>query len=147
MVQTTEVPFWSWRELVSGKTRVLTHRIAYLIDENGPILGIFWPLPLPIKPLRGDEGEGLSVKQWLKIAWLPPSTPCVCILRRDGSYWLITNFTIVPIQVSNGPWWSGFGSLELGSLKMEWTDHLGTISNAKKWRWWSGLCPGWRYVL
>ncbi|MFR3189496.1 MAG: UvrD-helicase domain-containing protein [Streptococcus salivarius] len=47
----------------SGKTRVLTYRIAYLIDENDQSLEE-WPLPLPIR---------LPVK-CVNVQWLNPAT-------------------------------------------------------------------------
>ena len=40
-VQTTEGPLWSWRELVLVRHVSRTHRIAYLIDENGQSLEYF----------------------------------------------------------------------------------------------------------
>ena len=42
----------------SGKTRVLTHRISYLIEHEGVSRGIFWRSPLPIKL------PGRCVNEW-----------------------------------------------------------------------------------
>ena len=130
-VQTTEGPLWSWRELVlvrhvSWPTGSLTWSM-----KKWSILGIFWPLPLPIKPL-GDERASLPVKS-SHPRLLDRHLPLHVCVSFDAMRIILATIAILPlsIQVSNGPWWSGFWSPWTWILKMEWTDHLGTISNAK----------------
>ena len=103
-----KVPSWSWRGLVlvrhvSWPTASLTWSM-----KKWSILGIFWPLPLPIKPLGRWRSGLISWIQPLKIAWLPPSTPCVCVSSVEMRI-ILDTIAILPlsIQVSNGPWWSG----------------------------------------
>ena len=106
-----KVPSWSWRGLVlvrhvSWPTASLTWSM-----KKWSILGIFWPLPLPIKLLGRWRSGLISWIQPPKIAWLRPSTLCVCASFVEMRIILVTIVTsLLSIQVSNGPWWSGFWS-------------------------------------
>ena len=69
----------------SGKTRVLTHRIAYLIEEcQGSAHGTSWRSPLPIKQRRkcGNRVDAL-VGMGSESIWVSTfHSCCVRILRR-----------------------------------------------------------------
>ncbi len=112
----------------SGKA-CLTHRIAWLM-KRWSILGIFWPLPFTNKGGAWDEGACL---------WKPnPAglsgaiTHHVRILRRDGSYWLQSNFTIV--DPGGRTLMKRSQTVELGS-KMEWTDYFGSHFQCQRMTW------------
>ena len=148
-VQTTEGPLLIMAGLV------LVRHVSWPIGlltwsmKKWSILGIFWPLPLPIKPLGRWRSGLISWIQPPKTAWLPPSTLCVCASSVVMRITLAT-IAILPLstRVSNGPWWSASWSPWTWILKMEWTDHLGDYFQCQKWPdRWSGLRrPGWRYV-
>ncbi len=85
-VKHTEGPLLIMAGAGSGKTRVLTHRIAYLIDEKGVsphnILAITFTnkaakeMQERVKQLIGDESKTMWVSTFHSM--------CVRILRRDG---------------------------------------------------------------
>ena len=113
-----KVPSWSWRGLVrvrhvSWPTASLTWSM-----KKWSILGIFWPLPLPIKPLGRWRSGLINWIQPPKIAWLQPSTPCVCV-SSVAMRIILATIAILPlsIQVSNGPWWSASWSLWIWILR------------------------------
>ena len=98
-VQATDGPLLIMAGAGSGKTRVLTHRIAYLI-ENTQVwrLGVFWRSPLRIKQharcrrglvqLVGPSGRDIWVSTFHSM--------CVRILRKDiNRIGFTNNFSIL----------------------------------------------------
>ncbi|KFE41317.1 DNA helicase PcrA [Staphylococcus agnetis] len=97
-VRTTEGPLLIMAGAGSGKTRVLTHRIAYLLDEKGispyNILAITFTnkaakeMKERVQKLVGEEAE---------VIWMSTfHSMCVRILRRDADrIGIERNFTII----------------------------------------------------
>ncbi|MDR1567103.1 MAG: DNA helicase PcrA [Streptococcaceae bacterium] len=131
-VQATEGPVLIMAGAGSGKTRVLTHRIAYLIEEKGinpwNILAITFTnkaakeMRLRVEKLIGTQDVWISTFHAM----------CVRILRRDGDkIGFNRNFTIID---------TGEARTLMNRIKKEhnldpkkWSTRaiLGTISNAK----------------
>ncbi len=118
---------WSWRGLVLVRHVSLPH--VYLIGSAWSILEYFGSLPTNKAARRRS---GLSVESsHPRQAWLPPSTlhvcahpPSRCDHIKQRSYHCRSRWIVDLDEV-----WI-LKSLNLDP-KMEWTDHLGTISNAK----------------
>ena len=93
-VRTTEGPLLIMAGAGSGKTRVLTHRIAYLLDEKDVspynILAITFTnkAAKEMKDLVGEEAQ---------VIWMSTfHSMCVKILRRDADrIGIERNFTII----------------------------------------------------
>ncbi|SUK56495.1 ATP-dependent DNA helicase UvrD/PcrA [Staphylococcus aureus] len=103
-VKTTEGPLLIMAGAGSGKTRVLTHRIAYLLDEKDVspynVLAITFTnkaareMKERVQKLVGDQAE---------VIWMSTfHSMCVRILRRDADrIGIERNFTIMILQTKN----------------------------------------------
>ena len=132
-VQTTEGPLLIMAGAGSGKTRVLTHRIAYLIDEK-------MVNPWNILAITFTNKAAREMKE--RAYQLNPATQdcliatfhsmCVRILRRDADHiGYNRNFTIVDPGEQRTLMKRILKSLNLDPKKWNEQTILGTISNAK----------------
>lgn len=132
-VQTTEGPLLIMAGAGSGKTRVLTHRIAYLIDEK-------MINPWNILAITFTNKAAREMKE--RAAALNPATQdcliatfhsmCVRILRREADHiGYNRNFTIVDPGEQRTLMKRILKNLNLDPKKWNERAILGTISNAK----------------
>ena len=132
-VQTTEGPLLIMAGAGSGKTRVLTHRIAYLIDEK-------MVNPWNILAITFTNKAAREMKE--RAATLNPATQdcliatfhsmCVRILRREADHiGYNRNFTIVDPGEQRTLMKRILKNLNLDPKKWNERATLGTISNAK----------------
>ena len=132
-VQTTEGPLLIMAGAGSGKTRALTHRIAYLIDEK-------MVNPWNILAITFTNKAAREMKE--RAYQLNPATQdcliatfhsmCVRILRRDADHiGYNRNFTIVDPGEQRTLMKRILKSLNLDPKKWNERTILGTISNAK----------------
>ncbi|HFZ6881852.1 TPA: DNA helicase PcrA [Streptococcus agalactiae] len=132
-VQTTDGPLLIMAGAGSGKTRVLTHRIAYLIDEK-------YVNPWNILAITFTNKAALEMRE--RAIALNPATQdtliatfhsmCVRILRREADYiGYNRNFTIVDPGEQRTLMKRIIKQLNLDTKKWNERSILGTISNAK----------------
>ena len=132
-VQTTEGPLLIMAGAGSGKTRVLTHRIAYLIDEKMVNPWNILAITFTNKAAREmkERAYGLNpATQDCLIATF--HSMCVRILRRDADHiGYNRNFTIVDPGEQRTLMKRILKQLNLDPKKWNERTILGTISNAK----------------
>ena len=132
-VQTTEGPLLIMAGAGSGKTRVLTHRIAYLIDEKMVNPWNILAITFTNKAAREmkERAYGLNpATQDCLIATF--HSMCVRILRRDADHiGYNRNFTIIDPGEQRTLMKRILKQLNLDPKKWNERSILGTISNAK----------------
>lgn len=133
-VKTTEGPLLIMAGAGSGKTRVLTHRIAYLLDEKDVspynILAITFTnkaakeMKERVHQLVGEEAE---------VIWMSTfHSMCVRILRRDADrIGIERNFTIIDPTDQKSVIKDVLKSENIDSKKFEPRMFIGAISNLK----------------
>lgn len=130
----TEGPLLLMAGAGSGKTRVLTHRIAYLIEEKGinpwNVLAITFTnkaareMKERVKNILGAEADNVWVSTFHSM--------CVRMLRRDvDRIGYSRNFTIIDSGEQKTLMKNVLKSLDIDPKKYDPRSILGTISNAK----------------
>lgn len=133
-VRTTEGPLLIMAGAGSGKTRVLTHRIAYLLDEKDVspynILAITFTnkaakeMKARVEQLVGDEAQ---------VIWMSTfHSMCVRILRRDADrIGIERNFTIIDPTDQKSVIKDVLKNENIDSKRFEPRMFIGAISNLK----------------
>lgn len=132
-VQTTEGPLLIMAGAGSGKTRVLTHRIAYLIDEKMVNPWNILAITFTNKAAREMRERAMALNPATADSLIATfHSMCVRILRRDGDHiGYNRNFTIVDPGEQRTLMKRILKTLNLDPKKWSERTILGTISNAK----------------
>ena len=132
-VQTTEGPLLIMAGAGSGKTRVLTHRIAYLIDEKLVNPWNILAITFTNKAAREMKERAYSLNPATQDCLIATfHSMCVRILRRDADHiGYNRNFTIVDPGEQRTLMKRILKQLNLDPKKWNERSILGTISNAK----------------
>ncbi|EJN93999.1 DNA helicase PcrA [Streptococcus ratti] len=132
-VKTTEGPLLIMAGAGSGKTRVLTHRIAYLIDEKFVNPWNILAITFTNKAAREMRERAMALNPATRDTLIATfHSMCVRILRRDADHiGYNRNFTIVDPGEQRTLMKRIIKNLNLDSKKWNERAILGTISNAK----------------
>lgn len=132
-VQTTQGPLLIMAGAGSGKTRVLTHRIAYLIDEKMVNPWNILAITFTNKAAREMKERAFALNPATQDSLIATfHSMCVRILRRDVDHiGYNRNFTIVDPGEQRTLMKRILKSLNLDPKKWSERTILGTISNAK----------------
>ena len=132
-VQTTEGPLLIMAGAGSGKTRVLTHRIAYLIDEKMINPWNILAITFTNKAAREMRERAMALNPATSETLIATfHSMCVRILRREADHiGYNRNFTIVDPGEQRTLMKRILKNLNLDSKKWNERAILGTISNAK----------------
>ncbi|ACG62249.1 ATP-dependent DNA helicase UvrD/PcrA [Streptococcus equi subsp. zooepidemicus MGCS10565] len=132
-VQTTEGPLLIMAGAGSGKTRVLTHRIAYLIDEKYVNPWNILAITFTNKAAREMRERALALSPATKDTLIATfHSMCVRILRREADHiGYNRNFTIVDPGEQRTLMKRIVKALNLDPKKWSERSILATISNAK----------------
>ncbi|MTB64761.1 DNA helicase PcrA [Streptococcus sp. zg-86] len=132
-VQTTEGPLLIMAGAGSGKTRVLTHRIAYLIDEKLVNPWNILAITFTNKAAREMKERAFALNPATQDCLIATfHSMCVRILRRDADHiGYNRNFTIVDPGEQRTLMKRILKNLNLDPKKWSERSILGTISNAK----------------
>ncbi|HEO6583102.1 TPA: DNA helicase PcrA [Streptococcus agalactiae] len=132
-VQTTDGPLLIMAGAGSGKTRVLTHRIAYLIDEKYVNPWNILAITFTNKAAREMRERAIALNPATQDTLIATfHSMCVRILRREADYiGYNRNFTIVDPGEQRTLMKRIIKQLNLDTKKWNERSILGTVSNAK----------------